>query len=240
MNNSFWQAKVSKPIVEIMLRKLDGIVSQCAAMKEDLTIFWHISSDKIRVIYNPVALEVEKNISVYNRKEKENEILFVGRFSPEKGISILINSFNELLPRFPLLKLRLLGEGELETSLREQCNRLNISDKVIFQGFVSDPIPFYQKALVTALPSFSEGFPNVLIESISLGTPVVAFDCETGPAEIIKDGVNGYLVELGNQRKFTEALETTLTQAWNFKVEDYRQDPIISKYLDFLRMDIDP
>ena len=234
MNPSFWQSVISKAFVKLLLKNLDGIVSQCHDMEADLVTNWSVSPIRSKVIFNPVAEEVEKNLKPWSLEGKEDEILFVGRLSKEKGIDFLIRSLKELLPRHPGLRVRLLGEGPIEKELKDLSASLGISDKVIFQGFVADPIPYYLKAKVTALPSFSEGFPNVLIESITLGTPIVAFDCETGPSEIVREDFNGYLVELGHQEKFTIALDRALLKTWNFKIEDYRSGPIIREYLDFL------
>ena len=233
MNKSFWQSTVSKAFVRLLLKDIDGIISQCFAMEKDLVANWGIRPEQSKVIYNPVSAEIEAQMSQPAQK-KSNEILFVGRLSPEKNVDLLMRSFKELLPKYPDLKLRILGEGNLEPSLRTLAAELGITDKVIFGGFVADPISYYREAKVTALPSSSEGFPNVLIESISLGTPVVAFDCETGPAEIILQNKNGILVELGNQKEFTRALDRCLSSSWNFDVNRYRPGPIITDYISFL------
>ncbi|WP_025675215.1 glycosyltransferase [Salinivibrio socompensis] len=78
----------------------------------------------------------------------------------------------------------------------KQCAQdFGVADRVDFEGFQTNMIPYYLHARGTLLTSLYEGFPNVLIESIILGTPVVAFDCPSGPREIIQEGVNGYLVD---------------------------------------------
>ena len=236
MNTSFWQTVISKAFVRLLLRNIDGIISQCHDMETDLVSHWSVSPQRSKVIFNPVAEEVERQLRPWSSDGKVDEILFVGRLSKEKGIDVLIDSLKDLLPHNPSLKLRLLGEGPLEKELKEQCSRNGLSENVIFQGFVADPIPYYQKARVTALPSSSEGFPNVLIESITLGTPIVAYDCETGPSEIVKEDKNGYLIKLGDKDAFTKALHKALKKQWNFKTEDYRSGPIISEYLHFLKL----
>lgn len=233
MNKSFWQSKITRHLVKVMLKRTDGIISQCVAMREDLERNWEIVPARVKVIYNPIAEEVERAHSPSNDKRLKKEILFVGRLSEEKGVDVLIRSASKLILKYPDLKVRILGEGRLEKELKALTHELNLVRNIEFVGFTNDPIPYYQSASVKALPSFSEGFPNVLIEALSLGTPVVAFDCETGPSEIIDEN-NGYLVGLGNEEEFTSALDKALTREWNFNVEKYRQAPIVSQYLDFL------
>jgi len=63
-----------------------------------------------------------------------------------------------------------------------------------FEGFKKDMIPYYLSAKATVLTPLYEGFPNVLVESITLGTPAIAFNCPSRPSEIIVDGINGFLV----------------------------------------------
>jgi glycosyltransferase involved in cell wall biosynthesis len=234
MNKSFWQAKIAKQIVKILLRDVDGIVSQCQDMEKDLLENWSISQSKSVVIYNPVSVEVEQEQKAWSSVGKKDQILYVGRLAAEKRVDILIKSFAGLRKSLPQLSLVILGEGELEGQLKKLCMELGISQDVHFLGFQDNPIKFYQESKVTALPSFSEGFPNVLIESITLGTPVVAFDCETGPAEIIKDGINGFLVPLGDEACFEVSLQKALSKDWSFDVDKYRQAPIVENYLSFL------
>jgi glycosyltransferase involved in cell wall biosynthesis len=140
--DSFWQKHVSNLFVKIMLRQVDKIISQCQAMKIDLRDYWFIQDDKIEVIYNPVASDIENKLQPYSRNEKEDELLFVGRFSPEKGVGILIDTFASLRKKHPNLTLRLLGEGPLEPILKKHVDNFGISYLVIFQVFVSDPDPF--------------------------------------------------------------------------------------------------
>ena len=76
-------------------------------------------------------------------------------------------------------------------------------------------LPYYLHAKATVLTSLYEGFPNALVESITLGTPVVAFDCPSGPSEIIQDGVNGYLVKHKDIESFTEKLIKLMSHKFN-------------------------
>lgn len=94
---------------------------------------------------------------------------------------------------------------------------------------------YYSNAKVTVLTSLYEGFPNVLIEFIALGTPVVSFDCESGPSEIILDGKNGYLVKYLDIEEFTQKLDLALKTNWDAKAiinssKRYSKEIIVNKY----------
>ena len=99
------------------------------------------------------------------------------------------------MKNFQIYDLRLLEKGNLENSLRQKALDYHVEDKIDFEGFQNNIAPFYLYAKGTLLTSIYEGYPNVLIESIAMNTPVVSFDCPNGPSEIIQDGVNGYLAK---------------------------------------------
>ena len=113
----------------------------------------------------------------------------------EKAFHHAIKAFAKLSNEFPKLRLKIVGKGSLEKKLKQIAKDYKVDDRVDFEGFQKNLIPYYIHAKATVLTSLFEGFPNVLIESIFLNTPVVAFDCNSGPGEIIKDGINGYLVK---------------------------------------------
>ena len=106
------------------------------------------------------------------------------------------------------------------TDLKLKAIHWGISSRVDFEGFQKNIIPYYLHANGTLLTSFYEGYPNVLIESIAMNTPVVSFDCPGGPSEIIKNGVNGFLVKYLDIDDFKKKI-TILLQA-KFDYEDLK------------------
>ena len=90
--------------------------------------------------------------------------------------------------------MKIVGEGNLKKELVKKAINLSVADKIDFEGYQQDIIPYYLYAKASILTSLYEGYPNVLIESIAMNTPVVAFDCPGGTREIVQDGLNGYLV----------------------------------------------
>ncbi|MNF98573.1 putative poly(glycerol-phosphate) alpha-glucosyltransferase [compost metagenome] len=122
----------------------------------------------------------------------------------------------------------------MENELKELAIKLDVANKVDFEGFRENMIPYYLGAKLTLLTSLYEGFPNVLIESITLGTPVVAFDCQSGPREIITK-YNGVLVENGNVEKLEHAIsmllkETISSSSIIESAEKYKMDVIVNEW----------
>ncbi|ENP8446623.1 glycosyltransferase [Vibrio sp. Vb0877] len=192
-----WRRYIVIPFINHFYGQCDHIINQCQAMRDDLiSVFPHLA-DKTSVIYNPVAKHVEDYAKAHDLSqiEKQDYLLCVGRLEKQKAFHYAIEGFAGIANEFPNLRLKIVGQGSLEQSLKQCAQDLGVADRVDFEGFQANMIPYYLHAKATLLTSLYEGFPNVLIESITLGTPVVAFDCPSGPREIIQEGVNGYLVE---------------------------------------------
>lgn len=188
------------------LNRIEAIIAQSTGMKEDLIKNFNIPASKITIIHNP-SLNLSNNPNLQNlRPIPINEILFVGRLSEEKGLNYLFDAFRLALQRIPDLTLTIVGAGELKTELQNRISEMHLSNFVNFEGFQSELIPYYTRAKATVLTSIYEGFPNVLVESMSVGTPVIAFDCPSGPRDIIIPNENGILVDYLNVADFAQAI----------------------------------
>ncbi|WP_308990860.1 glycosyltransferase [Mariniflexile litorale] len=162
------------------------------------------------VIYNYVLLD---NIEANNDLEIPNSynyIIGVGRLTSVKQFDVLIKSYknSELINHD--IKLLISGEGIEKTNLNKLIIDLNLNDFVKLIGFKSNVLAYIKKAMALVLASKSEGFPMVLIEALTLKTPVVSFNCKSGPAEIIKNEENGLLVDNQNSDMLTESLNKLL------------------------------
>jgi glycosyltransferase involved in cell wall biosynthesis len=161
---------------------------------------------KVQTIYNPINLDeilVLKEVEIL----KQNYVLAVG--SMDSGIKqmdklILAYSKSELPQQN--IKIIVLGEGKLKIAYQDLVEKLNLSELVLFEGKVQNPFPYYKNALFFVLSSKNEGLPNAIIESLACGTPVVAFDCFSGPSEILENYQNGILVEDQNFDKLIQAM----------------------------------
>ena len=139
------------------------------------------------------------------------EILCVGRLTPAKGQHLLLDALRQLLDQGRNVRLRLAGNGPDEPSLRAHSARLNLADRVVFEGPVNqDRIrSVYAQADLFCLPSFAEGLPVVLMEAMSMGIPCVT-TAITGIPELIRDGIDGLLVPPSDLNALVHALATLI------------------------------
>ncbi|EKO3877196.1 glycosyltransferase [Vibrio metschnikovii] len=213
-----WRRYIVTPLINHFYGQCDHIINQCQAMRDDLiSVFPHLAG-KTSVIYNPVAKHVEDYAKSHDlsKVEKQDYLLCVGRLEKQKAFHYAIEGFAGIANEFPHLRLKIVGQGSLEQSLKQCAKDLGVADRVDFEGFQADMIPYYLHAKATLLTSLYEGFPNVLIESITLGTPVIAFDCPSGPREIIQEGINGYLVDYLSVQDLQDETKKLLIQ----KIDD--------------------
>jgi glycosyltransferase involved in cell wall biosynthesis len=138
--------------------------------------------------------------------EKEY-FLWYGRIVDSiKDLSFLITSFNESEVWRKDKFLVILGDGPDAAGMKEFAGRMDARDHIIFITHTAKPFPFVKHAIATLLTSHYEGFPMVLVESLSGGTPVISLDIKSGPSEIVIDGENGLLVSKRNIPLFAEAI----------------------------------
>ena len=159
--------------------------------KNDLNNYTnHIKNIKnIKYIYNPIAVNIDPSANM----ESKN-IIAVGRLAKQKGFDLLIKSWSELEKDFPDWNLNIFGEGVLRETLEKQIQLYNLS-QIHLRGYSKNIDLELLNSSIFVLSSRYEGFVLVLMEAQAKGLPCVAFNCKEGPAEIIDDGVNGFLVE---------------------------------------------
>lgn len=164
----------------------------------------------VRTIPNPIASAApDDHQSEPLALPIQRFILGVGRLHPQKGFDRLLKAFATL--EMQDLKLVILGEGSERSALEQLTDELGIRDRVLMPGNVADPMPWYRQAACFVLSSRHEGWPNVLMEAMSNGCPVVSFDCNYGPNEIIENGVSGLLVKDGDVARLMVTISCLLT-----------------------------
>ncbi|EOR93830.1 glycosyl transferase, group 1 [Arcticibacter svalbardensis MN12-7] len=166
--------------------------------------FQHLTN--LVVIKNPVT-----SFTSFSKQRVHSSkfILGVGRLSYEKGFDQLIEAYANI--KSTDTDLLIAGEGiELE-SLRKQVDLLQLGASVQLIGSKSNLQDYYHQAEVFVLPSREEGYPNALIEAMSVGCPSIAMDCEFGPSEIINHGKNGLLIQDKNIKKMSESIFKVLS-----------------------------
>ena len=141
--------------------------------------------------------------------ERKKQIISVGRLSVEKGFDRLLLIWEKFLVNNEGYILKIVGDGEEKEKLIQLAKSLDISDSVVFTGFLSNDevIEEIRKSKIYVMTSLQEALPMVLIESISKGTPVVAYDVRVGPRAIIKEGYNGFLIKENDIEEFIKKMD---------------------------------
>lgn len=157
---------------------------------------------KLTHISNPIFLE-EQEVS----ENPSKTVISVGRLSRQKGFDLLIDAWYQLPVRLrDEWRLLIIGDGEDRMLLEKKIAELGIGESVELVGATKAVFMYFEKASVYCLSSRFEGLPMVLLEALAFHLPIAAFDCDTGPKELIEDGRNGILVEPGNVSKMALSL----------------------------------
>lgn len=224
----------------------DAIVAISEGVKEDLVAKLGINRNLVHTIYNP-AYPSDVNIDnlikplhpFFHLQDKPQIIIAVGRLEPVKDFATLIKAYSLIYNKINT-RLIILGQGSELNYLIELTEKLNLSDFVSFPGFVEEPYSFMKYSDLFVSTSKSEGFGNVVVEAMACGTPVVATDCPSGPAEILEGGLWGSLVPIGDFEKLADTILQSLSMDCKPNVtERARQfsiDKIASQYYQLLSM----
>jgi glycosyltransferase involved in cell wall biosynthesis len=182
------------------LKKLDRLV----VLTEKSKASWPELSN-VEVIPDPLPFQVDAKSDLHAKR-----IITIGRYAYQKGYDMLLRAWAEIEKKYPDWQLAIYGMGD-QDSLRNQIRELGLdADRCSLNGPVNDVIKEYLNSSVFVLPSRFEGFGLVVIEAMSCGVPVVAFNCPMGPDEIISDGEDGFLVPVGDIRALAEKLQTLM------------------------------
>lgn len=198
----------------LVYRWADHIVAVSGGAADDLSRHLGIRRDRVRVIYNPVVTRAfGEQSSVPNHPWLTNKaapvIVAMGRLSPEKNFPLLLNAFAALRRQRPV-RLMILGEGDDRGLLEQMVNELDLRADVCMPGFVTDVRGYLRAADLYVLSSQWEALPTALIEAMACGTPVVATNCPSGPAEILQGGQFGLLVPPDDEALLATAMARVL------------------------------
>ncbi len=156
------------------------------------------------VIPNPL----KSGLPTWDEDNHKKEIIAAGRLSGQKNFKMLINAFASFSRKFPDYTLTICGDGNLKEELLNQASSLGVADKIAFPGHVTDIHDRMTKAGIYVSSSDFEGLSNSMLEAMAIGIPVVCTDCPVGGARMfIKDGVNGFLVPVGDSSAMADKLE---------------------------------
>lgn len=222
---------------QLAARYCDSVVTLTERDKE----YWLQGTqhkNQITAIPNPCPFSVQDNI--YPQQSKV--VLAVGRLAKQKGFDYLLQAWLKVIKYAPDWQLKIVGEGEERASLSQFITDNNLADSVELVGNTDNVQKYYEQAAIFCLSSRFEGFPMVLLETLSFGLPVVSFDCDTGPAEIL-DGTGSILVKPYDTDLLADGLNELIADidlresisiASKDKAKQYQSEKIIETWVELL------
>ena len=195
----------NKQIFRLLYRK-NYILAVSNAIREK--IFYKYGVNPF-LIYNAIDIKQNKLLAQIPEQRNYQYILYSGRIDEKvKNISLLISAYQSSLLMEYNIHLVIMGNGDDKQDLIDSVNKKSLSKYVHFVDYDPNPFPYLKYAHFTVLTSRFEGFPMILLESLSVGTPVISVDDISGPSEIIQNEINGLLVENHNPQKLADAFNS--------------------------------
>jgi glycosyltransferase involved in cell wall biosynthesis len=246
------------PLMRRVYLSVDAIVANSKGIRSDLATIVGVPESRVTVIYNPT---ITPDFAARARAPVDHPwfgadqppvILAVGRPGRQKDFPTLVRAFAQVRRQRPV-RLMIIGEVSLADKNRVDkakkvgraavltglAEELGVADDVSLAGYQSNPPAYMSRAGVFVLSSRFEGFPNVLLEAIAAGCPVVSTDCPSGPSEILDDGLFGALVPVGDADAMARAIAATLDAPRNserlmLRAALFSYDEAIVAYRDVL------
>ena len=221
-----WRQKLEKAV-----RKLDALV---LLTQHDADSWAGLT--RTEIIPNSMPFFPEQASSCENK-----QVIFVGRFSEQKGLNYLIKTWEGVYKKHKDWTLHMYGEGEQKAILLNLIEEAGLTDAVVVHEPTRQIMEKYQESSIFLLTSRFEGLPMVLIEAQACGLPIVSFNCPWGPADIIKNGEDGFLVEYLNTDEATEKvclliedteLRKRMGKQARINVQRYRRDRVMKQWTD--------
>jgi len=188
------------------LKKLDRIITICSQATIEASNEGFPPSQITRI---PNGVNTDFFHPAWKQQVQPGKIIFIGSLNPMKGVHLLIECVARLKEENQQIKLEIIGDGQERSKLEDLTSALGITNMVRFYGEIRDVRKHLQEAELFVLPSFSEGLPNVILEAMATGLPVISTRTG-GIPDIIEDGINGLLVEPRNIDQLCEAVNRVL------------------------------
>ncbi|MCU7815858.1 MAG: glycosyltransferase [Candidatus Thiodiazotropha sp. (ex Rostrolucina anterorostrata)] len=232
---------VQRNSMRYLYRRADAILMPSKGAADDFASSIGLPKELISVVPSPIItprfleqLNQPIDHPWFNPGEPR-VILGVGELCRRKDSTTLIRAFAQLPNNYDC-RLLILGEGRARQRLEKEVSQLKLDHRVSLPGFVKNPYPYMKRASLFALSSLWEGMPVVLIEALAAGTPVVATNCPSGPAELLAGLPGDLLVEPGDVSGLAEAMARQLDNPLpatelSASVEAYTVENSVASYL---------
>jgi len=204
-----WRERFEVPLKRALYPLADLVTAVSDGVARDLRDDLRLRPDRVRTVYNPAippelpALAQAPLEHPWFADPQIPPIVAVGRLVAQKDYPTMLRAF-ALVRAGVATRLVILGTGPERPALEALAAELGIAGDVAFVGFDHNPFRWMARARVLVQSSLAEGLPGTLIQSLACGTPVVATDCNHGPREVVADGVNGFLVAVGDVRALAD------------------------------------
>ena len=189
-------------------------------------------------------IEVIPNARTFNPNTMTSlntqRVIAVGRYTHQKGFERLIEAWNKVCRQYPDWHLDIIGDGEEREPLQALIDRLGIGDSITLCPPTTDMDAVYREAAIVAMSSRYEGLPMILLEAQAYGLPIVSFACKCGPADVVTDGIDGFLIpewdiEALAQKLATvmedDALRQRMGEAARKSSERYEEEGVMKKWV---------
>ena len=208
-------------------KKYDKILAICDTMRDEFIEILGMDTNKVELVYNPINLEIiqkkSENVNPkYENYLKEDYFLQVSRLTHQKQPEHLVDIYYKLKQLGIKEKLYFIGNGKKIELIKQKIKEYKLENDVILLGQIENPYPFFKNAKLFLHTAKYEGLPTVLLESLTFGVPVVAYDCPTGPKDILgKNSEYGELIPLNDKDTFVKKVYELMNN--NTKYENYKR-----------------
>ena len=193
---------VENRLKRLAYRRADVVTAVSEGVADDLVELLALDRARVQVVYNPMIADnlaaraaepVDHPWFARAAAEAAPILVAVGRLVAMKDYPTMFAALAQLRQTTPA-RLAILGDGPLRGELEAHARALGLGDAIAFLGYDKNPYRYMKAARLLIHSSLAEGLPGALIQSLACGTPVVATDCDHGPREVVRDGVDGFLV----------------------------------------------
>lgn len=236
--NLFGRDRKSIFFRRLACRISDKVVVLTKQTLNDYKDKFNIKDEKISQIYNFIDCDKFENCDLNSKK-----IISVGRISSEKGFDMAVDVAKDVFSKHPDWQWHVYGDGPDMDEIKSKIKEYNLEDNFIMKGADGSVRDKYKDYSICVLPSYREGFAVVLLEAKINSLPVVSFDCNSGPREIINSEIDGYLIPCYNKKNMAEKicnliedfdLRKSFSSHAKDNLEKFGKNKIINQWVDLI------